>query len=312
MNEILKMMNAMRADELDSLLMRGTIILEKKRKEEAEEAVREQERIRQEKIAAEMRRQEEIQELQRRLQALQQQTVVIPEEPGKVQGDQFVMYDAPRPAAQNTAPVQPAPQPAPAKPEPAKVSCPSCRQMNNADSLFCCNCGQRMTAGTAAPQAAPQPKPQPAPQPAPQPQAGNAQVVYADEAMKKWEKLPGETTMRGQHEIEILQPEMERKCVFHMEVTNQRILLLKESSGSRNAGMAARIGGGLVGSLIAEGVKAATGAGPKPYLAIPLTAVQMCGLQSKKEFVIVADRTYVLKNHSYEKFLPDLVARAKA
>lgn len=96
-----------------------------------------------------------------------------------------------------------------------------------------------------------------------------------------------------------------------MEITNQRILFYRESTASKNAGMVARMGGGLVGSLIAEGVKAAIGSGPKPWLEIPLAAVSGCGLQNKKEFFIVADQNYVLKNKNYEILLPDLVADAK-
>ena len=48
--------------------------------------------------------------------------------------------------------------------------------------------------------------------------------------------------------------------------------------------MAARIGGGLVGSLIAEGVKAAIGSGPKPWPEISLNAISNCGVQNKKNF----------------------------
>ena len=94
MNEILKMLNALTADELDSVLMRGGIMLEKKRKEEAEVAAREKERQRLEKIEQEKKRLEEIAALQRKLQELQSQKVVIPDEPGKATGDNFVMYDA--------------------------------------------------------------------------------------------------------------------------------------------------------------------------------------------------------------------------
>ena len=159
-----------------------------------------------------------------------------------------------------------------------------------------------MTASKAAPQ--------PQTSPAPRAAASTAQVRYADESMKKWEMRPGEQSMRGRHEIVMLQPNG-GKFAYHMEVTNQRILFYRESSASKNAGMVARMGGGLVGSLIAEGVKAAAGAGPKPWLEIPLAAVSSCGLQNKKEFFIVADQTYVLKNKNYDTILPNLVAQAK-
>ena len=334
MNEILKMLNELKADELDSLIVRAKILLEKKRKEEAEQALLEKERLRQEKIEQEKRRQREIAELQRKLQELQSQKPDIPE---PVNGDNFVMREPAAPVQPKPAPA--APQPQPVQPRPAQTFCPHCGQPNAAGSMFCSSCGQRMTAPKAAPQPQPvQPKPaqtlcphcgQPnvagstfcsscgqrmtAPKAAPQPQASasTAQVRYADESMKKWEMLPGEQSMRGRHEIVMLQPNG-GKFAYHMEVTNQRILFYRESSASKNAGMVARMGGGLVGSLIAEGVKAATGAGPKPWLEIPLAAVSSCGLRNKKEFFITADQTYVLKNKNYDIFLPNLVAQAKA
>lgn len=51
MNEILKMLNELKADELDGLIVRANILLEKKRKEEAEQALLEKERLRQKKTS---------------------------------------------------------------------------------------------------------------------------------------------------------------------------------------------------------------------------------------------------------------------
>lgn len=297
MHEILKMLNELKADELDSLIVRAKILLEKKRKEEAEQALLEKERLRQEKIEQEKRRQREIAELQRKLQELQSQKPDIPE---PVNGDNFVMREPAAPVQPKPAPA--APQPQPVQPRPAQTLCPHCGQSNAAGSMFCANCGQKMSATY---------QPAPQSQPAPQPQAVVAQVRYADESMKKWEMRPGEQNMRNRHEIVMLQPNG-GKFAYHMEITNQRILFYRESAASKNAGMVARMGGGLVGSLIAEGVKAAAGAGPKPWLEIPLAAVSSCGLQNKKEFFIVADQTYVLKNKNYDTILPNLVAQAKA
>ena len=299
MHEILKMLNELKADELDSLIVRAKILLEKKRKEEAEQALLEKERLRQEKIEQEKRRQREIAELQRKLQELQSQKPDIPE---PVNGDNFVMREPAAPVQPKPAPA--APQPQPVQPKPAQTFCPHCGQSNAVGSMFCANCGQRMTATY-------QPAPQPQTSPAPRATASTAQVRYADESMKKWEMRPGEQNMRNRHEIVMLQPNG-GKLAYHMEITNQRILFYRESAASKNAGMVARMGGGLVGSLIAEGVKAAAGAGPKPWLEIPLAAVSSCGLQNKKEFFIVADQTYVLKNKNYDTILPNLVAQAKA
>lgn len=307
MNEILKRLNTLTAAELDSLIKRANILLEQKRKEEAEAAQRE--RKRQELLAQERQRQAEIAELQRKLRELQNQKADIPKESAAKAGPNFVMYDTPRPAritcpqchTVNAAGSQfcencgrklsaPAPQP---RPQPSGITCPHCRHGNKAGSVFCENCGGKLTGG------------QPSRSPAPR-----SGVYYAEESMKKWEMNPWETSVRANHEIVLLRPD-DGKYAYYMEVTNQRILLSRESSTAKTMGLAARMGGGLVGSLIAEGVKAASGAGPKPWLAIPLTAISSCGLQNKKEFYIVADQTYVLRNKNYDTLLPDLIAKTK-
>ncbi|MDO5327939.1 MAG: zinc-ribbon domain-containing protein [Clostridia bacterium] len=296
MNEILGILNELKADELDKVIMRANILLEKKRKEEAEQALLEKERLRQEKIEQERKRQREIAELQRKLQELQSQKPDIPE---PVEGNGFVMREPAASVQPKAATVPPVSTPTPAQSKPERMYCPHCGGPNPAGSQFCSNCGQRMN----------MPHSSATPTPAPS-SAGLSQVRYADESMKKWEMRPGEQSVRGRHEIVLLQPNG-GKFAYHMEVTNQRILFYRESAASKNAGMVARMGGGLVGSIIAEGVKAASGAGPKPWLEIPLAAVSRCGLQNKKEFFIVADQTYVLRNKNYDLFLPDMVANAR-
>lgn len=296
MNEILKMLNELKADDLDKVITRANILLEKKRKEEAEQALLEKERLRQEKIEQERKRQREIAELQRKLQELQSQKLDIPE---PVEGNGFIMREPAASVQPKAAPVPPVSTPTPAQPKPAQMYCPHCGRPNPAGSQFCSNCGQRMNVphASATPTRAPS-------------NPGVSQVRYADESMKKWEMRPGEQSVRGRHEIVLLQPNG-GKFAYHMEVTNQRILFYRESAASKNAGMVARMGGGLVGSIIAEGVKAASGSGPRPWLEIPLVAVSRCGVQNKKEFFIEADQTYVLKNKNYEMFLPDMVMKAK-
>lgn len=295
MNELLKLLNTLTADELENVIMCANIMMEKKRKEEAQEALLEKERQRQEKIAQEKRRLEEIAELQRRLQELQSQPVSIPEEPDTIPDITSFMNDAP---AEQAAPVQQSLE---------LVSCPHCGLKNISGKKFCANCGQKMVSNfRQEPQAAPAPAPQPAPTPAPQPQ-----VCYADEDLKEWVLASGEKMERDSQEVIFLKPEMDDKFAYSMEVTNKRILFSRETRASRNASIAARMGGGLLGSLIAEGVKSATGAGPKPWMEIPLTAVSNCGVQDKKEFFIDADKTYLLKNNGIDKFLPNLVANAK-
>ncbi|MCI5484700.1 MAG: zinc-ribbon domain-containing protein [Clostridiales bacterium] len=296
MNEILKMLNELKADDLDKVITRANILLEKKRKEEAEQELLEKERLRQEMILREKKRQQEIAELQRKLLELQSQKTEIPE---AVKGDGFVMREPAAPAQPKAAPVPPVSTPTSVQSKPAQMYCPHCGRPNPAGSQFCSNCGQRMNVphASATPTRAPS-------------NPGVSQVRYADESMKKWEMRPGEQSVRGRHEIVLLQPNG-GKFAYHMEVTNQRILFYRESAASKNAGMVARMGGGLVGSIIAEGVKAASGSGPRPWLEIPLVAVSRCGVQNKKEFFIEADQTYVLKNKNYEMFLPDMVMKAK-
>lgn len=214
------------------------------------------------------------------------------------------------------------------------IFCPHCNKWTDTDFTHCVHCyksinpsaprpvpqsGQQPVfaastqsaprpAAASRPAAAPQPATKPAPAPAPQ--AGSDSIRYADDSVKNWTMLPGEKSEMNKHAISMLQP-AEGTFSYSMQVTNRRILLWRESMGSTVWGSVARMGGGLLGSLIAEGVKAAAGAGAKPWLEIPLTAVSSCGLQNKNEFFFVADQTYVLKNKNYERILPALVENAK-
>lgn len=291
MNEILKMLNGLSADDLESVIVRANIILDKKRKEEAEQALLEKERLRQERLAQEKKRQEEIAELERKLNELKRQSMSQPEEPG-VQGDNFVMYEQSKPAPK-PAPTQTVTR-AQSAPPPKKIPCPYCHELNVADSLFCSNCGRKMTATPSAPQA----QAVSASRPAAQPQPGGAQVRYVDASVKAWEKLPDEYTLHASQEILIHQPVRSGTYTYYMEVTSKRILISRRSAAAMGASMTL----GLVGSLIAGG--------PKPWLEIPLTAVKRCWVDGKN-FVIEADQNYVLKNKKYEQFLPDLVNSAK-
>lgn len=297
MNEILKMLNGLSADDLDSLIVRANIMLEKKRKEEAEQALQEQERLRQEKLEQEKQRQQEIADLQRRLEELQRQSAPVPEKP--TQTESFV-------AAPKKVPsfyTDPAPA-APAQPKPAAGPvCPSCRRTNSPDARFCENCGASLTQPVRQAQAAPA---------APVRPASNASAVrYAPEGTKKWEKLPGENTLWNRVEITLLQPAPEKRTAYFMEVTDKRILLSRENAFSAGMHMAGAMGGGLVGGLIMDGIKAATGAGPKPWLEIPMSAISSCTVQNKKEVVIVAGETYVIKGSGVDKNLPAMVANVR-
>ena len=210
------------------------------------------------------------------------------------------------------------------------IACPHCHKWTDGNFSHCVHCNQPSVASAAqpmpqpvprpvpqpaprpvpqpAPQPAPRPVQQPAPQPAPQP-TGAAQVRYVDESVKKWELFPGENILWSSDEVPMLQP-AGGKFVYSMKVTERRILLSREKLGASVASRAA-FAGGLLGALVVEGVKAATGAGPKPWLEIPLTAIVACGQQNKKEYFIQADQVYVFRNQRFEKFLPALVAQAK-
>lgn len=127
MNEILQKLNALKADELEAVITRANIMLEKKRKDEAQQALLEKLRIRQEQLDQAQKRQQEIAELERKLKELKSQTPAVPEE---VRGDSFVMRE-PAPAAQT---------------RPANKICPRCNQSNTHDSMFCAGCGKQLTA----------------------------------------------------------------------------------------------------------------------------------------------------------------------
>ena len=268
MNEILKLLNALSADELDSVIMRANIILEKKRKEEAE--VLERERLHQEQEAQAKQRQEEIAALERKLAELKGQSTPA----------------APAPA--------PAPAPVQAAPRQSVSHCPHCNAANSTDSVFCAECGQRIS-GTAA-KATPQPA-------APRPQKTAGQVRFMDPSAKVWDAVPGEETVRNSHEITLLQPEKSGKYYYCMEVTNKRILITRQHVAARGTSTAF----GFLGGVLTE----MAGGGYKPWAEIPLTAIRSCGLRDKKEFVIEADVTFVMKNKKYDEFLPELVSRAK-
>lgn len=126
MNEILQMLNALRADELEAVIARANIMLEKKKKEEARQALLEKERIRQQQLAQTQKRQQEIAELERKLKELKGQMPAMPEE---VRGDSFVMRE-PASAAQA---------------RPSNKVCPHCHQSNTPDSMFCISCGKQLT-----------------------------------------------------------------------------------------------------------------------------------------------------------------------
>ena len=300
MNEILKLLNELSADELDSVIMRATIILEKKRKDEERQALLEKERIRQEQLVQDRQRQKEIAELERKLQELKNQraTQSVPE----VQGNGFVMYEAPKPAPK-PAP-QPAPGQTPVRQPPTRAACPHCGQMNTSDSLFCGFCGKKMTNPQSAPQPAPQPTPPRTPSGfAPQAPRTSGKVSYADASLKQWVLNPGEVSVRGVHEILLHQPEKSGKYIYSMEVTNQRILFTRQHVAAAGTSRAF----GLLGALATE----IAGGGFKPWAEIPLTAIKSCGLRDKKDFVIEADEVFVMKNKKYDQFLPELVEKAK-
>lgn len=344
MEEILKLLNDLSAEELDRVILRAGIMLEKKKKEEQEQKRLDEERQRLLLIEKERQRQEEIAALQRKLSELQNQQVDIPDQ---LQGDNFVMRNpaaTPRPTAVPTPPVQtPNPQPpvqAPNPQPPKQTLCPHCHQPVTAGSVFCEHCGQRLSQPPQPKPAAPQPPrqvlcphcrqpvaatdvfcgncgkridqpPQANPQPKPaQPVQAAGQVRYVDGTMKEWNKIPGENPIRNCHEIKLLDPEPDKKYAYYMEITDKRILLSRQSAKAKNARNAIGIGGGLIGSLIAEAAM-----GDKmailPWVEIPLSAVTRYGMRDKKEFYFQADRNYVMKDHKYEAALDQLIPGAK-
>ena len=193
------------------------------------------------------------------------------------------------------------PQPVPTQPKTGKVACPHCHYLDDAGSMFCSNCGKKMDAAAQPSVSAS------ASRTVTQSQVSGAQVQYADESMDEWELLPGEAMERYkvlEKEVQIIEPQVDRKYTYNIQVTNKRILLSRQSAFAKGMRVAM---GGLVGELIT----AAAGGGGKPWLAIPFEAISDCGIRNRNEFYIVADQTYVLKNRGFEKFLPELIANAK-
>lgn len=266
MIEILKQLNALSADELEGVIMRANIILEKKRKEEAENL--ERERLRREQELQAKQRQEEIAALERKLAELKGQTAA----------------PTPAPAPQvASAPVQPTPLR-----QASQVVCPNCKAANSGDSVFCEECGQRISRSRSAAGSAPQ--------------TVSGKVSFTDGSLKNWDLLPGECSVRKPHEITLIQPEKSGKYFYSMEVTNKRLLISRQHVVGRGTSTA-----GLLGGVLTE----LAGGGIKPWAEIPLTAIRSCGLRDKKEFVIEADVTFVMKNKKYEEYLPELVNKAK-
>ena len=125
-----------------------------------------------------------------------------------------------------------------------------------------------------------------------------------DPSTKLWDAVPGEEIVRTSHEITLLQPEKSGKYYYCMEVTNKRILITRQHVAARGTSTAF----GFLGGVLTE----MAGGGYKPWAEIPLTAIRSCGLRDKREFVIEADVTFVMKNKKYDEFLPALVNKAKS
>lgn len=308
MNEILQQLNNLTAGELDYVMIRANIILEKKRKEEAEQARLERERQereererlereRQEKLNQERLRQKKIEELQQQLRELQ----------GQQTHASVVTTTATKPVS--TAPTRTVTIKSTANPTTTHSSqsaqalyCPYCGQKNTVGVRFCGGCGKEIAPSTAT---------KVVQKPSTSASQPRGQVRYVDDSVKQWVLEEGEKSVSKCREIALLQPDAGKKQTVYMEITNKRILLTRQNTTSKNAALVARMGGGLVGGLIAEGIQSATGGDPKPWIEIPLTAVSDCGVQNNKEFFFMADQKYVLKNKGYEKILPDLLMQVR-
>ena len=273
MNTILSLMEKLTAQDLETLLLRGKEMLDKKKAEEA--ALLKAERERQEKLEMEKKRLQEIARLQEKLKELQSQGAYVPDD---VRGANFVMRET---ASDKTSqPVN-------------TLTCPHCNSLNPAGSAYCIGCG-KLIASSPAPSVSSKPAPAPQPQP-----MTAASVRYADETMKKWLYLPGEKVEMSSHQVHFTEPDMGKKYSYSMEVTNKRILFTRIGAAAAHVGVAF----GLVGTLARD----LTNNGPKPWLEIPFEAIKNYGMIDKKEFFIEADRTYVLKDKNYNRLFSRLI-----
>lgn len=119
-----------------------------------------------------------------------------------------------------------------------------------------------------------------------------------DGSISKWVVFKGEQDVFSWKQIKVSAPEEGSRMACYLKLTNRRILISSESAAK--AGV--RIGAfGALGSLMVEEKG-------KPWIAMPLGAVDYFKRINKNEMIIQADRKYVFKLSQAEELYTALKA----
>lgn len=110
-------------------------------------------------------------------------------------------------------------------------------------------------------------------------------VQIMDGSLSKWVVFDGEQDVFSWKQIRMSAPEEGSKKACYLKLTNRRILISSESAAKAGVRVSAF---GVLGSLIVEEKG-------KPWIAMPLGAVDYFKRMNKNEMVIQADRKYVFK-----------------
>ena len=275
MMEIFDGLNNLSIEELHLVIARSQELLELKEKEALRLAQLEKERLERERLEKERKRLEEIEELKRRLQELEAGGEPSP-----------ILEVKPEPEPSPIPKIKPEPEPAPipeVKPEPepkkeenAMISCSKCHKMMVGDSRFCPFCGTPVE----APKARQKTEVKPA-----VPKKVLEPVQIMDGSISKWVVFPGEQDIFSWKQIKMSAPEEGSKMACYLKLTNRRILISSESLAKSGARLAAF---GALGNMVMEEKG-------KPWIAMPLGAIDYYKRMNKDEMVIQADRRSVFK-----------------
>ena len=287
MMEIFDGLNNLSIEELHLVIARSQELLELKEKEALRLAQLEKERLERERLEKERKRLEEIEELKRRLQELEAggEAAPIPEvkpEPTPAPIPEVKPEPTPAPIPEVKPEPTPTPipevksEPAPKKEENAMISCVKCHKMMVGDSRFCPFCG--------TPVEAPKPRQKAEVKPA-APKKELEPVQFMDGSISKWVVFQGEQDIFSWKQIKMSSPEEGSRMACYLKLTNRRILISSESTAKAGVRMGAF---GALGSMMVEEKG-------KPWIAMPLGAIDYFKRMDKDEMVIQADRRYVFK-----------------
>lgn len=128
-----------------------------------------------------------------------------------------------------------------------------------------------------------------------------AQVQHFNGSVPKWDVWAGEYDVLGWQSVKMVLPQEARKQACYLKITARRILFSTESALKAGARTTAF---GALGNMLMEEKG-------KPWVGIPLQAVQSYALTGKKEVRVQADQVYVFTSskaadicNALQKLLP--------